>query len=250
MQHSNLATATAKGTLLLGSYRDVLSNVTADLILTSPPYNIGSKAPRRDGQRKHGKYDPKSYGAITGYPDDLPEAEYQKSQVDFLCWAAAHLSKHGALVYNHKPRRNGHMIHPMSWILRVPELTLMEEIVWDRGSTHNHGRQLMWPTTERLYVLRRTDGVYSLINTDTLPERSDVWRIPPDRSGTGHNAPFPIALAEAAVAAWSRPGELVCDPYAGSATTGIAAANLGRRFVGSEVLPKYYRIGAERLAAC
>lgn len=234
--------------VLLGDYREVLSDVTADLILTSPPYNIGSKQPRQDGYRKLGRYDPKSYGAITDYPDSLPEAEYQASQADFLRWAAGHLSKHGVLVYNHKNRRNGKLISPYRWIDRVPELTPMEEVVWDRGSTHNHGRQLMWPTTERLYVFRRTDGTYPFINTNMLPQRSDVWRITPDRSGTGHNAPFPIALAEAAILAWSQPGELVCDPYAGSATTGVAALRLGRRFVGSEVLPKYHRLGQERLA--
>lgn len=38
-----------------GSYEDALVDIRANLIFTSPPYNIGSKAPRRDGYRKHGK---------------------------------------------------------------------------------------------------------------------------------------------------------------------------------------------------
>jgi DNA modification methylase len=33
---------------------------------------------------------------------------------------------------------------------------------------------------------------------------------------------------------WAGAGELVCDPYAGSGTTGIACAQLGRRFLGWE----------------
>jgi tRNA G10 N-methylase Trm11 len=36
------------------------------------------------------------------------------------------------------------------------------------------------------------------------------------------------------VADFSEPGEFVCDPYAGSGTTGIACAQLGRRFLGWE----------------
>ena len=59
----------------LGAYQATLQDQveTLDLIFTSPPYNIGSKSPRIDGQRKKGKYDPKSYGSITGYADNLPE---------------------------------------------------------------------------------------------------------------------------------------------------------------------------------
>lgn len=234
----------------LGDYADTLTNVTADLILTSPPYNIGSRAPRRDGQRRGGKFDPKSYGAITDYPDDLPEDEYQDNQAQFFLWAAEHLSPNGTLVYNHKPRRrDGMMLHPAAWFLR-PEvtrvLTLMEEVIWDRGSTHNHGRGLMWPTTERLYVFRRADGRYRLDNTAELPERADVWRI--DRAkANGHNAPFPGALAHGVITAWSAPGELVCDPYTGSGTVALAAQNLGRRFVGSELSPKYHKLALARL---
>ena len=40
------------------------------------------------------------------------------------------------------------------------QLQLMEEIIWDRGSTHNHANRLFWPQTERLYVFRKADGEY------------------------------------------------------------------------------------------
>jgi DNA modification methylase len=147
------------------------------------------------------------------------------------------------------------MIHPAEWFLlpAVRErLTLMEEVVWDRGSTHNHSNRLMWPQTERLYVFRRTDGTYSLANDNRLTYRSDLWRIalnPRMPSSTGHNAPFVDQLAEAVIETWSRPGDLVCDPYSGSGTTGVAAQRLGRDFAGSERLKKYYDIARERLAA-
>jgi DNA polymerase-1 len=67
----------------LGDHREVLTDVHAQLIVTSPPYNIGSKAPRCDGMRKYGKYDRKSFGAIRDYPDDMPEPDYQDSQEGF-----------------------------------------------------------------------------------------------------------------------------------------------------------------------
>ena len=234
----------------LGSYADVLSDVQANLIFTSPPYNIGSKAPRQDGQRKFGKFDPKSYGAITDYPDNLPEAEYQDQQVSFLVWCVKHLCSGGTLVYNHKPRRrNMRLIHPMEWAVRVPELALMEEVIWDRGSTHNHSNRMMWPTTERLYVFRRADDPaesYALVNGASLDYRSDVWRINPPQSN-GHNAPFPEELARAVINAWSEPGDLVCDPYSGSGTVAVAARDLGRNFIGAELMEKYWKLSNERL---
>jgi DNA modification methylase len=244
----------------LGSYADTITE-TADLIFTSPPYNIGSEGARRDGRRKHGAFDPKSYGAVTGYPDNLPEDEYQDQQAAFFVWAADHLAPGGVLAYNHKPRRRGgRMIHPAEWFLR-PEvrerLLLMEEVVWDRGSTHNHGRKLMWPTTERVYIFRRADtdladyGIHGRLNGVPSDLRRDVWRIPlnPRRATrTGHNVPMPQLLPEAVVLNFSRPGDLVVDPYAGSGTVGVAALAHGRRFLGAEILPDYAALANDSLA--
>ena len=65
---------------------------------------------------------------------------------------------------------------------------------------------------------------------------------------TGHPATFAEAFARDAVDVWSNPGDLVCDPFAGSATVGRACEDLGRRFVGAERVPKYHAIGMARLA--
>jgi site-specific DNA-methyltransferase (adenine-specific) len=233
-----------------GDYRTVLADLRADLIVTSPPYNIGSKHPRHDGFRRLGRYDPKSYGAIRDYPDALPEQEYQTQQGAFFLWCADHLTRDGILVYNHKPRRKEACLrHPAEWFLAPAvrdRLQLMEEIIWDRGSTHNHCNRLLWPQTERLYVFRRQEGVYRFLNHGHLQYRTDVWRIPRSPAN-GHNAPFPLALACAVIEAWSAPGMLVCDPHAGSGTTGIAARQLGRAFVGTEILKKYYELARTRL---
>jgi DNA modification methylase len=65
---------------------------------------------------------------------------------------------------------------------------------------------------------------------------------------TGHPATFAEAFALDAVTVWSNPGDLVVDPFAGSATVGRACIDLGRRFIGAERVPKYHAIGMERLA--
>src|SRR5579864_4041797 len=102
--------------LHLGHYADTLRHVQANLILTSPPYNIGSKSPKILTNRKYGGYDQKSWGAIEGYPDKLPEHTYQEEQKDFLRWCSVHITTRGSVLYNHKPRhQKGSLIHPFSW---------------------------------------------------------------------------------------------------------------------------------------
>ena len=39
----------------------------------------------------------------------------------------------------------------------------------------------------------------------------------------------------------------ILDPFMGSGTTGVACMNLGRRFVGIEIEPKYFEIACERI---
>lgn len=48
---------------------------------------------------------------------------------------------------------------------------------------------------------------------------------------------------------FSLPGEIVCDPFMGSGTTGVACLKLGRRFIGIEIEPKYFDIACRRIEA-
>lgn len=44
-------------------------------------------------------------------------------------------------------------------------------------------------------------------------------------------------------------GDLVIDPFAGSGTTGVAAVQLGRQFLGFEIDPEYCRLANDRIEA-
>lgn len=80
----------------------------------------------------------------------------------------------------------------------------------------------------------------------------DVWEYP-RVAGTHaervdwHPCQLPIAMLERIVKACSNPGELVVDPFCGSATTGVAAVSHGRRFVGIDQSALYVRKGQARL---
>lgn len=67
-------------------------------------------------------------------------------------------------------------------------------------------------------------------------------------SGFLHPTQKPLALLEALVADFTDPGDLILDPFAGSATTLVAAKRLGRRAVGFERDPVFYEVASRRLA--
>lgn len=241
----------------LGDYAAVLDDVKAQAIITSPPYNLGKPAKRVDGRRKDGEYDPKSFAGVTTYADNLPEDEYQQGQIDFLHWAEEHLADGGVIAYNVKSRRRGkRIISPYQWLTRVDSdrLVIREEIIWDRGSTHNHDKHQLWAQTERVFILGRPGDDYAAFNTSSreMSQRSDVWRIPVDSKIAGavkHTAAFPPALPTAVIEAWTQTGDVICDPYLGSGTTAVAALAAGRRFIGSEMLPEVHAAACRRVSA-
>ncbi|MAT39186.1 MAG: hypothetical protein CL946_06250 [Ectothiorhodospiraceae bacterium] len=65
----------------------------------------------------------------------------------------------------------------------------------------------------------------------------------------GHGAGTPLKLAEWWTKYISPKGGTVLDPFMGAGTMGIAAAQLGRRYVGIEQHEKYCHISAKRIRA-
>jgi DNA modification methylase len=62
-----------------------------------------------------------------------------------------------------------------------------------------------------------------------------------------HPTEKPINLLASLVSNSS--GTVICDPFMGSGSTGVACANLGRPFIGIEIEPKYFAIACKRIAA-
>jgi adenine-specific DNA-methyltransferase len=63
-----------------------------------------------------------------------------------------------------------------------------------------------------------------------------------------HPTQKPVMALQPLIAAYSQAGGVVLDPFAGSASTAIAARLLGRSFVAIEKDAMYHRIASERLA--
>lgn len=73
------------------------------------------------------------------------------------------------------------------------------------------------------------------------------------RAGNADNRSFchpsqkPIEIMEWCVKQLPDDAKLVCDPFMGSGTTGVACVKLGRRFIGIEMEPEYFDIACRRI---
>src|SRR5690606_28135970 len=66
---------------------------------------------------------------------------------------------------------------------------------------------------------------------------------------TDHPTEKPVPVMAEYVRNSSQRGDVVLDPFMGSGTTGVAAAQLGRRFVGIELDPQHFETACERIEA-
>lgn len=74
-----------------------------------------------------------------------------------------------------------------------------------------------------------------------------VWHITTE-SGVDHPTPFPVELPRRLILLYSQPGDVVLDPFMGSGSTAVAAAGLGRHYVGFELSETYVALAQSRLA--
>lgn len=77
--------------------------------------------------------------------------------------------------------------------------------------------------------------------------RRGVYECLTGRNSNGHPTEKPEALMERLVRDFTRPGDIILDPFAGSGTTGVAAVRNGRRFIGWEKDLSYYATAMRRL---
>lgn len=130
-------------------------------------------------------------------------------------------------------------------------------VLWGANHYSNrlpHGRWLAWNKLGTLEPwddfcdvefafqnCRRADRIFSLL-----------WKgiIQGEKVNGGkryHPTQKPIALMRWCVEQLPRPSKLILDPFMGSGTTGVAAIQLGRKFIGIEKDPKYFKIALKRI---
>jgi len=84
---------------------------------------------------------------------------------------------------------------------------------------------------------------------DINPSRTLQYTTARDEEDERHICPLQLDVIERCVQLWSNPGDTVLSPFAGIGSEGHVAIKAGRRFVGMELKPSYYRIAVKNLTA-
>ena len=168
-------------TIYHGDCREILPELpleSVDLGITSPPFNLGDD--HHTNSFRH-----------TPYPDDMPEDEYQSSQIEILHQVYLIIKSDGSFFYQHKNRiKEGLQISPYQWLFKTPWL-IKQEIVWENRS-HNFDPIRFLPKTERIYWLAKAAST-KLTNSLGL---EDLWRIVPEGTEGRHKRAYPQELPE------------------------------------------------------
>jgi site-specific DNA-methyltransferase (adenine-specific) len=111
-------------------------------------------------------------------------------------------------------------------------------LVWSKGRI-GMGREFRKSHELVLHFWRDDTPIYA----DGIG-RPDVFTFAPVGQEREHEAQKPIAMLEHLLTVC---GDRICDPFMGSGSTGIAALQSGRKFVGIEIEPRYFDLACRRI---
>ncbi|MGH8537069.1 MAG: DNA-methyltransferase [Gammaproteobacteria bacterium] len=139
---------------------------------------------------------------------------------------------------------------------------ILNDIVWEKPNPppnlgcrcFTHATEIvLWATKAAKGSPHRYTFNYAAMRSDNGGRQmKNVWRIPAvgraEKVHGKHPTQKPVALIDRCLRASTQPGERVLDPFAGSASAGIAALQLGRTFTGCERDSGFIDIAVRRLA--
>ncbi|CAB4812240.1 MAG: hypothetical protein F2873_03150 [Actinobacteria bacterium] len=244
-------------------HMDAVTDGSVALVVTSPPYFAG-KQYEEELERE-------------GVPSSY--LEYLELLTAVFAECARKLEPGGRIAVNvanlgRKPYRS-----LSADVVRILEhdlgLLLRGELVWQKGegassscawgSFRSPANPVLRDVTERVIVAskgrfdraltasqRAKRGLphgTTLSADDFMSLTLDVWSLQPESAKrVGHPAPFPVELPEQLISLYTFENDLVLDPFMGSGTTLVAAARLGRRYVGYDMDASYVELARTRIS--
>jgi adenine-specific DNA-methyltransferase len=258
LQVSDTYDPEADAVLFAGRCQDLLTLMPAEsaqLVVTSPPYNIGKSYEKRV--------------SLDEYVQDQAAVIEQTIRVlhpaGSICWQVGNHVDDGQVFPLDA------LLYP---IFRSHGLQLRNRIVWHFGHGLHASRRfsgryetILWFTKTKEYwfdvdPIRVTQkypnkkafkgpNIGRLTGNPLGKNPSDVWDIPNVKSNhvekTIHPCQFPIELVERLVLSMTRPGDVVFDPYGGVGSSVLAAVLNGRRGIMAETSLEYIEAARWRL---
>jgi len=244
-----------------------LPNDEAQLIVTSPPYNIGK---RYESRRHLEDY-------LADQAKTITEAVRVLANGGSICWQ----------VGNHiaGPQEIIPLDIALYPLFAGLGLKLRNRIIWhfEHGL---HCSKRLSGRYETILWFTKGDGYFFYLDPIRVPQKypgkkhyrgpkvgqlssnplgknpgdywrfscdEDVWVFPNVKHNhvekTSHPCQFPVELVERLVLALTRPDDLVVDPYIGVGSTAVAALLRGRRAAGADITAQYIEIAGKRLEA-
>lgn len=195
--------------LILGDCREILPTLgKVDAVVTDPPYGIGEAAGKNASRGNMAVA--KDYGNAAW--DDEPIAEELLNAVRTTArWAIIF----GGNYYDCPPAS--------CWL------------VWDKinGDNDFADCELAWTNLPK--AVRRLRFMWNGMLRANNEQRGD------------HPTQKPVGVMSWCIQQLPHSAKTILDPFMGSGTTGVACANLGRKFIGIEIEPKYFDIACKRI---
>ena len=264
--------------IVLGDCLEVLGGLKdgcARLVYLDPPFNTGKVQERT---RLRTVRD--AAGDRTGFTGEryrtelLGSSAWNDTYDDYLGFLAPRLEQarrvltpDGSLFFHIDPRESHYCKVLLDELFG--RTSFVNEIIW----AYDYGARTRtrWPAKHDVILWYARDPaqyVFDYAAIDRVPylapglvgpekaargkTPTDVWWqtivSPTGTERTGYPTQKPVKILERIVRVHSEPGDLVVDPFAGSGTTGEAAARLGRSYLLVDENPEAVRIMAERLA--
>lgn len=198
-----------------------------DAVITDPPYMIGASS-IGDANSKAGSW------------VDLMNASFWYREWMAGCWRVL---RDGGYLVVFLNWRSMPMMFKACADAGIPAHSLA---VWDKEWIGPAGPSQLRPTYELiLFCGKGSARIDDRGQADIFRQRWSSAHM----GQSGHPAQKPVPLIKRIIELVTKRGEAVLDPFAGSGTTGVAAMQAGRAFVGIEGADKYFSLAAERISA-
>lgn len=219
-------------TLYLGDCLDIIPNLApVDHIITDPPYEEEAHTPMRRTNKsiKQKKND------VIDFP---PITERERSAITF--WSKQ-LCQGWALYF-----------------CQVEATSKWKQSIIEVGGKYK--RSMVWikPDSSPQFNGQGPVQGYECISVSWLGEGKSIWNAGGKRGVYTHNCNSnrvidhstekPLPLMKELISDFTQVGDLVLDMYMGGGTTGVGCVELGRKFIGVEIVEKDFDMSCERIS--